>query len=1352
MQFKRFSWKVSALVLGIYLGDAILRWIAHRGVFSPISIVSGLGLAVFWLWGEKMWPSVLLSSALGLVLLAILQDIPLSQVWGLIAVEASAYTALVWMGWWATRRLGLSGYPLWDLKHGAWVLVLDGLLLPGGNTLVLWLFLTIWHVLPLDSIIITFGMDIFVSLEGFLFLLVWLSPQRPPEVRESRPVWEVAGISAMVLALMWLVFWGETSWPAFSLYHLNDFILLALFFILPFRYTDRMVFSWLAYIGFVGMAYAVRAPDPFGSVLFFQGWFAVLLLITTVTYCGISQRLLVTQNLQQQIDELARHNRRLAALDGITHAALMASDEYTLLQILADQLGEFWDADGCHVTLWDERSQSVLPGAAYGPFRDTYRQMKVEPGEPTLTEAVLRAGEPIFVPDVFDSPYISRRIAETFPARALLGIPLISGSRWLGGVLVAFHQPPLVLSEEGLDWAKQVGAQISLAIDKAQLYQRTLHELQREQQLNALAQTFSANLDVETTLQRVLSLLVDMVAADAGALALLSEDNHFITYPYLVGNLPASLSEKPTPREGGGLAWKIVETRKYILLDDYRASEYAHPDWQNLNIQAFLGVPLMARDQCLGAVGLFRTPGKSPFSLQEASLADSVARQMGIEIQNALLFQKEQRLRARAEILRDVATDINNPNLDLSENLERMLRRLQKVLGFDSASVFLVEDNSLYLRQAIGLRDPTVIGKNFPVDGNSLFNEIRRSGRPLVLREANNHPNFQGWGGTLGVMCWMGVPLEEHGEVIGYITFDRYENKPYREDEIELANTVASQASTAIAQAHLFQQMERRARQLSVLYELSQQSVRQTDAEVVAKRACDLAVNKLGLHFAWIGLFRSEEQHLFSVGFVHALISEAALAYPKLLSDSRRLVDSVLIRSALHSGTPVFFNAQVNHAAETSEERQLLQDLCGNHAAAFSLRHAGRVLGVMLFGGGAQAFSEGQIRFLQAFVNQVAVALENIRLFADTQRHLEYVQALHAIDMTINASLDLDVTLNVLVHQISQQLEVDAVAIYTLEPHTNLLIFSAGEGFRTANLGEVHWRLGQGRTGRVALNREALYIGDLEKSATRGGYADNLVKEEKFITYYGVPLIAKGQVKGVLEIYHRQQLFPKTQWVEFLNAVAAQAAIAMDNADLFRRLERSNFDLLMAYNTTLEGWSRALELRDAETEGHSERVTKMTIRLAQEMGITGDALTHIRHGALLHDIGKMGVPDAILYKPGPLTDEEWEIMRQHPVYAYRLLSPIPYLREALNIPYCHHERWQGQGYPRGLKGKQIPLAARIFAVVDVWDALSKDRPYRRAWSQEKVRAYLKEQAGIQFDPTVVDVFLRILESEPDRET
>ncbi len=190
-------------------------------------------------------------------------------------------------------------------------------------------------------------------------------------------------------------------------------------------------------------------------------------------------------------------------------------------------------------------------------------------------------------------------------------------------------------------------------------------------------------------------------------------------------------------------------------------------------------------------------------------------------------------------------------------------------------------------------------------------------------------------------------------------------------------------------------------------------------------------------------------------------------------------------------------------------------------------------------------------------------------------------------------------------------------------------------------------------------------------------------------------------------------------------------------------------DVASAYETTLEGWSRALDLRDQETEGHAERVAEMTVRLARALGVPASSLVHIRRGALLHDIGKMAIPDSILLKPGPLTDEEREIMRRHPGYAYELLSPIAYLRPAVEIPHCHHEKWDGSGYPRGLRGEEIPLAARIFAVVDVWDALRSRRPYRPAWPEERIRAYIHDQAGRHFDPRVVDAFLALLDEAPE---
>lgn len=196
-----------------------------------------------------------------------------------------------------------------------------------------------------------------------------------------------------------------------------------------------------------------------------------------------------------------------------------------------------------------------------------------------------------------------------------------------------------------------------------------------------------------------------------------------------------------------------------------------------------------------------------------------------------------------------------------------------------------------------------------------------------------------------------------------------------------------------------------------------------------------------------------------------------------------------------------------------------------------------------------------------------------------------------------------------------------------------------------------------------------------------------------------------------------------------------------ENIQLMQSLQRANIEISLAYEATVEGFARALELREGEPLGHTRQVTEITARLAKAVGVSDEDLSHLRRGALLHDIGKLGVPESILHKSEALTEKEWKVMRTHPQIAFDLLSPIIYLHSALDIPLCHHEKWDGSGYPQGLTGNQIPLAARIFAVVDVWDALISDRPFRKAWSEEQAASYVKEQSGTRFDPQIVSTFL-----------
>jgi PAS domain S-box-containing protein len=405
------------------------------------------------------------------------------------------------------------------------------------------------------------------------------------------------------------------------------------------------------------------------------------------------------------------------------------------------------------------------------------------------------------------------------------------------------------------------------------------------------------------------------------------------------------------------------------------------------------------------------------------------------------------------------------------------------------------------------------------------------------------------------------------------------------------------------------------------------------------------------------------------------------------------------------------------------------------------LKIGDQVIGAMDIQSSKQgAFSPDDERLINIFAERAASVLERGRLNEDLEIRVQQLTSLHTIDMAISSSIDMNLTLGVLLDQVIDLLGIDAADALVFNPKTQAFKYTNGRGFRTQALQYTTLHLGDGYAGRAALDRQVVTILDLPRNT--GGLERSLeFSREGFIAYMGLPLIAKGQLKGVLEIFQRSPLDLNQGQRAFLEILAGVAAIAIDSTQLFENLQSSNSELMMAYDKTIEGWSHAMDLRDKETEGHTQRVTELTLRLADSMGLNAEELVHIRRGTLLHDIGKMGVPDEILRKPGPLSDEEWVIMRKHPQLAYDMLAPIAYLRPALDIPYCHHEKWDGTGYPRGLKGEQIPLAARIFAVVDVWDALSSDRPYRKAWPEDKIRQYIKKQSAKHFDPLVVKNFL-----------
>jgi putative nucleotidyltransferase with HDIG domain len=351
------------------------------------------------------------------------------------------------------------------------------------------------------------------------------------------------------------------------------------------------------------------------------------------------------------------------------------------------------------------------------------------------------------------------------------------------------------------------------------------------------------------------------------------------------------------------------------------------------------------------------------------------------------------------------------------------------------------------------------------------------------------------------------------------------------------------------------------------------------------------------------------------------------------------------------------------------------------------------------------------------------------------------------LSQAFNSSLDLDEVLNRVMDEVIAAVHAERgfVMLHDTDGH---LIFRVARGMDQKTIEDPLFQVSRGVVEKV--EREGKPIITVNAQEDERFNARQSIVSLKVRSILCVPLTNKGRKLGIIYADNRIHagIFSESD-LDLVGAIASTAAIAIDNASLFKDLQGSKQALEAAYVTTLKGWARAIELRDNETEGHTRRVTDKTVQFAESLGISEVNLSHIYRGALLHDIGKMGVSDSVLRKPGPLTPEERVEMEKHPQFAYDMLEPIAFLKPAIDIPYCHHEKWDGSGYPRKLKGGQIPLAAQIFSIVDVWDALSNDRYYRKAWTQDQVAAYLRDQRNKFFNAQLVDAFLqKFFESNP----
>ncbi|MBI5304065.1 MAG: HD domain-containing protein [Chloroflexi bacterium] len=343
----------------------------------------------------------------------------------------------------------------------------------------------------------------------------------------------------------------------------------------------------------------------------------------------------------------------------------------------------------------------------------------------------------------------------------------------------------------------------------------------------------------------------------------------------------------------------------------------------------------------------------------------------------------------------------------------------------------------------------------------------------------------------------------------------------------------------------------------------------------------------------------------------------------------------------------------------------------------------------------------------------------------------------------IKVAGDLYETLQAIFGYVILHFGVHAVDFILYDTPTRTLRFVAGRGFYTQNFDRAPARV-TALAGQVVRDEHTALIRNLKNLI--GQLNGTELAREGFVSYIGVPLVVNGQLEGVIELFCRAEWQMGNEELKLLERVVAQSGLAVHRAMEIRKLQFENQELAHTIDATITAMVSALEMREQESEGHTARVAEMTVQFARALNFQEAHLVNVRRGALLHDIGKMGVPESVLLKPEALTEDEWNQMRQHPTIGYTMLAPIEPLRLALAIPYCHHEKWDGTGYPRGLKGEEIPLEARLFAVVDVWDALRSARPYRQSWPEEKVIAHILDRGGRQFEQRLAEMFVKLVQA------
>jgi PAS domain S-box-containing protein len=978
------------------------------------------------------------------------------------------------------------------------------------------------------------------------------------------------------------------------------------------------------------------------------------------------------------------------------------------------------------------------------PQKGSYIGKRFSIDNDELFQNLVKTKHPIILKDAQKEASFGKW-GETNYVRGWMAIPLIVRGDIIGYITLDSKKVD-AYQQKHAELAQVFVHQAASAINNARLYEDAIKTAERRAVLHKISQEISRGIQSpEKIYQTVYQAAENLIPCDAFVITLRYKDDPENDHAVYLAEQGEKYGAISVPRAESIIA-TAEQNNLSVICNDINAETI------NLNrknrfgspkkAKALIISPMLSGNELIGAISA-QSYETNTYNAEHTVLLDMLAAHAAAAIENArLLAESEQRGREFAELYQVSQDLVTNPNTDLL--LEAMLERATKLIGVSYAGIYIYDESSaeLVASKFYGLSEP---------DQRKMLNIRLKLGEGLAGRVAKERKpmqiaNYQDWEkrsdkhkNTVKFAATMELPLVYSGDLLGVLAlFEIVPNThQFSENDQRIMSLFASQLASALHSAKQLKQITTRLAELETIDQLSA-ALRTTESpEDMLPILLDEVSKSLHVDTCAIWITKPHTDEIYRAK-VKGWIG-------KIPPERQKTNVGIIGRVFTHNEPYHTKDIATDTHIKTKKTDLIPPNWSGLWLPIHTSHMVTGVIGIMAEA--PREFNRSDIQILSIMAEIAGNAFHRAQLHLRTEQQLKRLTALRNIDTSISAHAELKLTLQLLIEQTVNQLEVDAAAILLVEKTTKNLHFFVGSGFKDPSIRSTTLRANTGILGKAIQQHEIAHTHNPEKDACPE--RRNWFAEESFTCYYAVPLNAKGNILGVLEIFNKTHLNSPPEWLDFLKTLAGQAAIAIDNHELVEDLKKSNEELARAYDTTLEGWGKALELRDKETQGHTINVTELTLKLARYMGISENEMVHIYRGSLLHDIGKMGIPDNILRKPGPLTKDEWKIMRQHPQFAYNMLSSIPYLRPAVDIPYSHHERWDGSGYPRGLKGEEIPLAARIFSIIDVWDALLTDRPYREAWPKEVVIDYIRNESGTRFDPEVVKKFIEMVNQEEE---